>query len=366
MSTNLHIRPRLVKTLAALTVVTAIFAGVSIAAQASTVRASVVLNHAAVTTPLIQKPSDFASVKLAHYRRRHTPTTTTTVPVVTTTTVPAPAPTPTTTVPVVTTTTVPAPAPTPTTTVPAPAPAPSVPVTSYPVGVPSTTSPSGYAPPTATDLPGFTQSNVSDFTGSTLPSGWVVYSGKPGGDPGAQFGGASHAIVSGGLLSLNTFQDPNYGNIWVTGGLCDCGFSQTHGAYFVRSRVTGAGPTNVALLWPADNSWPPEIDFNETDGSTNFTTATTHYTVNNTQDQVKLSNIDMTQWHTWGVIWTPTAITYTVDGKVWGSDTNAAAIPNMPMTLDLQQQTWCSSNWACPTTPQSMQIDWAAQYSYNG
>ena len=347
MSTNLHIRPRLVKTLAALTVVTAIFAGVSLAAQASTVRASVVLNHAAVTTPLIQKPSDFASVKLAHYRRRHTPTTTTTVPVVTTTTVPAPAPTP-------------------TTTVPAPAPAPSVPVTSYPVGVPSTTSPSGYAPPTATDLPGFTQSNVSDFTGSTLPSGWVVYSGKPGGDPGAQFGGASHAIVSGGLLSLNTFQDPNYGNIWVTGGLCDCGFSQTHGAYFVRSRVTGAGPTNVALLWPADNSWPPEIDFNETDGSTNFTTATTHYTVNNTQDQVKLSNIDMTQWHTWGVIWTPTAITYTVDGKVWGSDTNAAAIPNMPMTLDLQQQTWCSSNWACPTTPQSMQIDWAAQYSYNG
>ena len=28
----------------------------------------------------------------------------------------------------------------------------------------------------------------------------------------------------------------------------------------------------------------------------------------------------MTQWHTWGVIWTPTSITYTVDGSVWGSD----------------------------------------------
>jgi hypothetical protein len=74
----------------------------------------------------------------------------------------------------------------------------------------------------------------------------------------------------------------------------------------------------------------------------------------------------MTQWHTWGVIWTPKSITYTVDGKIWGSDTNAAAIPSLPMTLDLQQQTWCSSGWACPTAPQSMQIDWAAQYSYNG
>lgn len=338
MSTNFRIRPRIAKTLIALTVVTTLFSGVSIAAQASSGRASAQLTPGATHTPLIQKPSDFGPSRVAERSRRgHWPTWT--IPV------------PTTTVPV------------PTTTVPARVPAVSV---NYPVGVASSNSPSGFSPPTATALTGFTQSNVADFTGSSLPSGWQVYSGKPGGDPGAQFGGAAHVSLSGGLLSLNTFQDPNYGNIWVTGGLCDCGFSQTYGAYFVRSRVTGAGPTNVELLWPANNSWPPEIDFNETDGSANFSTATTHFTAANTQDQVKLSNIDMTQWHTWGVIWTPKGITYTVDGSVWGSDTNTAAIPTLPMTLDLQQQTWCSSGWACPTKPQSMQIDWAAQYSYNG
>ena len=73
----------------------------------------------------------------------------------------------------------------------------------------------------------------------------------------------------------------------------------------------------------------------------------------------------MTQWHTWGVIWTPNSITYTVDGTVWGTETTSASIPNMPMHISLQSQTWCSSGWACPTTPQSMQVDWVAQYQAN-
>ena len=237
--------------------------------------------------------------------------------------------------------------------------------TSYPIGTAALWEPSGYAPPAADALAGFTQSEVDDFATATLPSGWMVYSGQPGGDPGAQFGGSSHISLTGGLLSLNTFQDPAYGNEWVTGGLCDCGHAQTYGAYFVRSRVTGAGPTNVELLWPANNVWPPEIDFNETGGGASGTSATVHYG-SNAQDQRTLSNVSMTQWHTWGVIWTPSTITYTVDGQVWGTVANTGEIPTQAMTLDLQQQTWCSSGWACPSSPQSMQIDWVAQYSYNG
>ena len=37
-------------------------------------------------------------------------------------------------------------------------------------------------------------------------------------------------------------------------------------------------------------------------------------------------------------------------------------IPAQPMTLDLTQQTWCASFWACPTAPQSLQVDWVAEY----
>jgi beta-glucanase (GH16 family) len=128
--------------------------------------------------------------------------------------------------------------------------------------------------------------------------------------------------------------------------------------------MTGAGPTGVELLWPDGNVWPPEIDFNETYGGTSGTSATVHYNSANSQIGRSL-NIDMTQWHTWGVIWTPNSITYTVDGTVWGTETTAASIPNMPMHISLQSQTWCSSGWACPTTPQSMQVDWVAQYQAN-
>ena len=71
----------------------------------------------------------------------------------------------------------------------------------------------------------------------------------------------------------------------------------------------------------------------------------------------------MTQWHTWGVIWTPTSVIYTLDGRVWGTFSVPSEVPHVPMTLHLQQQTWCSSNYACPTGPQSSQIDWVAEYS---
>ena len=220
--------------------------------------------------------------------------------------------------------------------------------------------PSGQAPMSANALPGFTQTYVNDFTGTSLPTGWDAFGGTASGDPGSQFGSA-HVTVANGLLSLNTWLDPSYGNEWVTGGLCQCGQPMTYGAYFVRSRVTGPGPTIVELLWPTAG-WPPEIDFTETGGSTTSTTATVVWAENGGQNQVQL-NVDMTQWHTWGVVWTPTMIFYTLDGNVWGTFDVASDIPHQPMTLNLQQQTWCSSNFACPTLPQSAQIDWVAEYS---
>jgi beta-glucanase (GH16 family) len=200
----------------------------------------------------------------------------------------------------------------------------------------------------------------SDFTGTTLPAGWGLYSGQVGGDPGALFSNSA-VTVSNGLLNINTIQQ---GGQWVTGGTCLCSEALTYGAFFVRSRMTGAGPTGVELLWPSNGSWPPEIDFNETGGATSGTSATVHYSSSNSQIQHTLS-IDMTQWHTWGVIWTPNSITYTVDGQAWATVTNASAIPNIAMWLSLQSQTWCASGWACPTTPQSLQVDWVAEYSPN-
>ena len=235
--------------------------------------------------------------------------------------------------------------------------------TAYPIGTPDSSEPSGYAPPSATALAGYTQSYVTDFNGAALPSGWYSYNGQPGGDPGALFG-TSHAVVGGGLLQLQTSLDPAGSTQWVTGGVCQCGTGQLYGAWFVRSRATSAGATAVELLWPNANVWPPEVDFNETGGSATGTSATVHFGAGNSQDQRGLT-IDTLAWHTWGVIWTPSSITYTVDGRVWGTITKAAEIPSIVMHLSLQEQTFCASGWACPSAPQQLNVDWVAEYTAN-
>ena len=229
----------------------------------------------------------------------------------------------------------------------------------FPSGIADLSEPSGQAPPRATSFPGYVQKYVQDFNGTSLPAKWDVFTGKANGGSGSQWGSA-HVVVGGGLLSLNTYQDPAYNNQWVSGGLCMCGAPSTYGAYFIRSRETGPGPTIVELLWPVV-AWPPEIDFNETSGVIGGTSATLIYGPGGQQSQVKRT-IDMSQWHTWGVIWTPTSVLYTVDGRVWGRFQVPSKVPHVAMTLNIQQQTWCSSNFACPTSPQSTLVDWVSEY----
>jgi hypothetical protein len=231
----------------------------------------------------------------------------------------------------------------------------------YPVGTADSTEPSGEGPPSSDALPGYTMTYETDFPGTSVPTGWDIYSGVPGGDPGGHFG-ASHVVVSGNTLQLNIYRDPQWGNRWVTGGLCQCGVSHTYGAYFVRSRITSGGGSQVELLWPLNNSWPPEIDFNENDGYPLKTSSSVHAGPTN-RTYRRWVNINMTQWHTWGVIWTPSEITYTVDGRVWGTFKAPQDIPDIPMTLDFEQIQQCEEHRECPTSPETLSINWVAEYS---
>jgi hypothetical protein len=216
------------------------------------------------------------------------------------------------------------------------------------------------APPGPNDLAGYTQTYVNDFTASGIPTGWFVFSGIPGGDPGGHFG-AQHVQIGGGLLRLNAWRDANYQNRWVTGGICQCGLSRVYGAYFARSRETGPGPNEVQLLWPVTNIWPPEIDFNETGASDVKTTETVHYGAQNTMDHGNIQ-LNMLKWHTWGVIWTATTVTFLVDGRVWARDSKPANIPIVPMDLNFEQRAMCSVGRECPKSNVSMLVDWVAEY----
>lgn len=230
----------------------------------------------------------------------------------------------------------------------------------YPVGISSSLQPSGMAPPAPNALQGYRLAYENNFLGSKLPSDWDAFTGVPGGDAGGQFA-SNHVLVRNGMLQLLTSKDASYDMKWVTGGVCQCALASTYGAYFVRSRVTGAGPNEVELLWPANNQWPPEIDFNETGGSLTSSSSTIHFGVINQIDQHSIL-INMDQWHTWGVIWTPHKISYVVDGQVWGTITTPSEIPQIPMTLDLEQRSLCSDGSQCPSHPVLMDVDWVAEY----
>ncbi len=229
----------------------------------------------------------------------------------------------------------------------------------YPVGGPSTSEPSGEAPPGANALPGYRQIYVQDFVRPTLPKLWDIFTGIP--TPGGHFW-ISHVRFRGGLMELLTYRNPRWGDRWVTGGICECGTSQVYGAYFVRSRITGPGPNEVELLWPLTNKWPPEIDFNETGDKVTGTTSSVHFGVHDTIVRRSV-RVDMRRWHTWGVIWTARSITYTVDGRVWGTFNQRKNIPRVRMTLDFEQVTQCPANRDCPTAEENMYVDWSAEYA---
>jgi hypothetical protein len=209
-------------------------------------------------------------------------------------------------------------------------------------------------------LRGYTRDYCNDFRGSQLSQGWSKFSGVPGGDPSGMFE-PSHVVVAGGALQLITSHDQSLGGRWATGGTCLCGRPQTYGAIFVRSRVTGGGDDDVELLWPTAHVWPPEIDFNETGNTSSKTGWYVHFSQDNSQI-AKTLRVNLEQWHTWGVIWTPTKLTFTVDGRVWGVVNDPSVIPHEAMTLDIQQQTWCGIAPECPSKPVSMLIDWVSAF----
>src|SRR5271165_63363 len=233
--------------------------------------------------------------------------------------------------------------------------------------------PSGVPVPTG-NLPGWQLTYSQDFSGTTLPPGWGAYSGEPGGDPYGYWDSANVTVSNGELhLSTTPNDDPQSSNTASTGGVAFSGNPQEYGMYLVRMKgdyEPGLQISDIALLWPADgNTWPPEMDFYEDEGgSRSGFTASLHpgpdgddcCVVRNT-----LANA-ATQWHTYGIIWTPTSITYTIDGRPWGvvqsSQVSAPGEwPSTPMNLDLQSQN------LGPSQPngsiETMTVAWVAEYA---
>ncbi|MFY1633538.1 glycoside hydrolase family 16 protein [Solwaraspora sp. WMMB335] len=230
-----------------------------------------------------------------------------------------------------------------------------------------TAHPSGIAAPRG-DLPGWRQIFVDDFTGVELSEDWFAYSGQPDGDPGGWFD-PGHVSVGGGMLTIGGWREAARDNIYVTGGVSiRRSVNRAYGRYDIRFRMDrGTGIAYALLLWPGDDTYPPEIDIAEDNGKGRDRMYGVLHPVTGEPIERSVPG-DFTRWHTAGLQWTPGELVYTLDGEPWAT-VSGDQVPDEAMALALQSQAWyCGHTWeACPDqhTPDvvNLQIDWVAGYA---
>jgi beta-glucanase (GH16 family) len=205
---------------------------------------------------------------------------------------------------------------------------------------------------------------VAGFNHGLNTSIWTRYNGTPRCCHNTRWR-RSHVVVRGGLVRLQNYRDPAFGNNWVSGGMSmGRSLNQTYGRYRVRFRITkGRGVGMCMFLWPK-RGWPPEIDFAEESsavGGRRWETSTLHYGSRNLEIHHRV-RADFTQWHTIGLNWRPGRIVYVLDGHMW-AQIRGSQVPNVPMHLGIQ--THVGSNGQTGPNPDSttppkvgLQVDW--------
>lgn len=241
--------------------------------------------------------------------------------------------------------------------------------------------PSGQNP--LTTLSGFTLKDVQEFNGNSIPAGWLAFPGVPGGES---------ASVAQWVPGMCTFSGGEAH--FMAQGIDSCGMAfyhtkQEYGAWFARlkgdSEPSDMFFSNIFLLWPSNNQWPPEIDIYEDNGkSRSATSSSVINTVGDvcssddsacvkayTQSNGQAGGVpnDGTQWHTYGVEWTPSGVTWLIDGRVIytapaSQAKSPAQQPAIPMNMGLQSQNLKGAG--TPTRRETMTVDWAEEFSWNG
>jgi len=148
---------------------------------------------------------------------------------------------------------------------------------------------------------------------------------------------------------------------WTAGGTTtmrwdlsrDDGFDFQYGRVEVRAAIdAGKGTGPAMLLWPFDNSWPPEIDLVETpDGQRRSEWFTNHWRGPNGEDRyhsVEIKSIDGTPldalgtpydgkaWHTYTLDWLPGKLVYYIDAVKVYETPAGETVSAMPMALGFQ------------------------------
>jgi len=241
--------------------------------------------------------------------------------------------------------------------------------------------PSGVAVP-STNLPGWNLVLSEDFTeNAALGQFPAVYGpiwsaadgqhdtsrayGRPLANEGI-YDSTKTVTVHNSMLDIHVYTDPATGRPWVANPIPDTGtWGQLYGRYAVRFKADTVQGFKIAwLLWPTSENWNQgEIDFPEA-GLGNNIQGYSHNVFGspNTNQWIVNTNVNMAQWHTAVIEWTPTSLKFILDDTVY-TTTDSAAIPTNPMYWKLQTETNLSAT-PPPTSAQGhVYIDWVAVWT---
>lgn len=226
---------------------------------------------------------------------------------------------------------------------------------------------------------GWTMDYHEGFDGSLRDTKWEPYGWQnpPVGSGGLGVRSQENTLVQDGKLILRTkFENDQ----WSAGGTSSGGvFTASRGRWEVRARFPQSkGIGYCFLLWPADEGWPPEINFAEGSATNPKIMGTYHWDPDNKQEHRFFQNPDMNGWHTYGVIVEDDRIIFTFDGQEAGR-IEQSGITTKEMFLAVQAAALDpngeASQWELtvdggvpgPLTPavSDVEIDWVAHYTRN-
>jgi hypothetical protein len=195
--------------------------------------------------------------------------------------------------------------------------------------------------------------STENFNGTSLNDNWGAYDGAGSGGNGVR--SPKQVTVGGGILKITGLADGTTGGVYWKGSL-------KYGRWEIRARFPAgcACYHPVVLLWPANDDWPTggEVDYAEVfDGPRRTLRFFLHYG----PDDKRLTatrDMDLTQWHTYAVEWTPDHITGYVDGQPYFHTSDPAAQPPGRMFQTIQLD-WYPQR---ETGGGTMEVDWARKY----
>jgi hypothetical protein len=174
---------------------------------------------------------------------------------------------------------------------------------------------------------------------------------------------ASQCTVTGGMLELKQASSGATCGGWMNN------FDQQYGYWEVKMRAystgtSGSAPHPVLILWPTNNEWTSELDFFETNigsSATGYLHCTSSSGSANSNCYVlPTNNVDYSQWHVYGIQWTPTCMTGYIDTTKWWSTCSTSSFqPLGSSNLTIQLDNLSGST---PVKAGEMDIDWAHMY----